>query len=141
MQNSGECRSSRRICSSVVPGLGLQSQQALVPGLEVVAEPDAADTGGTDIDALQPQLVGDALAAVGGLLEAQVEDLLLDGLGDPVEMGVARAPALLDQGRHTADLEGLLDLVEGVANALLSPGMQRLTRSLSALNDYVNEFL
>jgi len=49
------------------------------------------------------------------MLERVGEDPGLDLIGDPVRMWPARAPALLDQGGHTADLEGPADLVKGVA--------------------------
>ena len=99
----------------LLPGLGLEAQQALVARLQIMAEPDAAHAGRADVDALEAELVGDTLGTVGGLFEAQVEDALLDGLGDPVRMRVPGAAALLDEGGHAADLERLLDLVEGVA--------------------------
>lgn len=90
-----------------------------------MAEPDTAHAGGTDVDALEPELAGDPLGAVGGLFQAQVENPLLDSFGHPVRMRVSGAAALLDEGGHAADLEGLLDLVEGfamVAHDLAGPG-------------------
>lgn len=74
-------------------------------GLEIVAELDAADAGGIDTDAVQPQLVDNALAAVGHLLAAQVEDLLLDGLGDPYEMRL-RGPWRSSTSAPHCKLEG-----------------------------------
>ena len=98
----------------LLPGLGFQAQQALVAGLEVMTQPDPAHAGGTDVDTLEPEFIGDALGAVNGLLETQLEDLLLNGFGDLIGVRILWSPALLDKSRNAADFEGLLDLIEGV---------------------------
>jgi hypothetical protein len=74
-----------------------------------------ADARRADGQALQAELVGDALGAVGGVVEAVGEDPGLDLRADAVRMGPAGPAALLDQGLDAADLEGAADLVEGVA--------------------------
>ncbi len=53
----------------VVLGMGFQAHQALVAGLEVVAQPHTAHPGGADVDLTQAQLVGDALGPVGRELQ------------------------------------------------------------------------
>lgn len=52
-----------------VPGVGFQAHQALVTGFRILAQPDTAHTGGADVDLPQPQFLGDALGAVGGVLQ------------------------------------------------------------------------
>lgn len=98
--------------SGVLPGFPLQAHQALVAGLQVVAQPDAAHARGRDFDAGQPQVVGDALGAVGRPGQAMGQPPFLDLRGDPVRVGAA---ALFDQGGDAPRLEGPTDLVEGVA--------------------------
>ena len=58
--------------------VGLEAKQALMPCGQFVTQPDAANAGGTDVDVLQPQLVGDPLRAIGRALQTQRQDLLLD---------------------------------------------------------------
>ena len=53
----------------------LEPEEALEASLEVVAQPDAADAGGTDLEPAQAELVGDAVGAVRGVLEGVGEDL------------------------------------------------------------------
>ena len=80
----------------------------------MLAQPNTADAGRIDVDTLEPELIGDALGAVGGLLETQGEDLLRNGLGDSIGVRIFRSPSLLDQSCNATDFEGLLDLVEGI---------------------------
>ncbi len=62
--------------------MALESEQALEAGLEVVAAPDATDAGDADVDVLQAQLVGDALGAVGAVLQGGCGDLLASTSSD-----------------------------------------------------------
>ena len=98
-----------------VLGVGLQAHQPLVSGLQVVSQPDPAHAGGANVDLSEPKFIGDALGAVGGVIEAQRENLFLDFHRDPVGVGVPRASFLFDQGADAADLEGAADLVESVS--------------------------
>jgi len=86
----------------VVARVRLEPHQPLVAGLDVVAKPDAAHARRGNAHARQPQLVGHALGAVGGLGQGVAEDLLLDLgrllLGESYwkEYGVRRPSAILD---------------------------------------------
>ena len=62
----------------------LQAQQALVLGGQTMAAPDPAHPAGGDLNALQHQLLGDPEGAMGGMIQAVVQDRLLDRLRDPV---------------------------------------------------------
>jgi len=99
----------------VLARFALQAHQALVAGLQVVPQPDAAHAGGRDFHPGQAQIVGDTLGAGGGVLQALVEDAGLDLGADAVRVRSAGAAALLDQGGGAADLEGAAHLIEGVA--------------------------
>ena len=57
----------------------------------------------------------DALSAVGGLLDAVIEDPLLDGFRHAIRVWVFGTAAFLDLGADTTDFERLLGFVEGVA--------------------------
>ena len=86
----------------VLPGFPFEAHQALVAGLQVMAQPDTAHARGRDLDAGQTQVVGDALGAVGGPGQAMGEHPFLDLRGDAVRVRAARAAALFDQGSDTA---------------------------------------
>ena len=102
-----------------------QAHQALVAGLQIVAQPDAADARGRDFDAGQAQVIGDALGAVGRPGQAMGQHPFLDLRGDPVRVGAAGAAALFDQRGDAPHLEGAADFIEGVAvvaHDLAGPG-------------------
>jgi hypothetical protein len=108
-----------------VAAFALQPHEAFVAGLKIVAQPHTAHAGRRDLHALQPQLVADALGAVGGALQAVVEDLGLDLGGQAIGMRAAGATAVIDEGGHAAGLEGAPHFVEGVAviaHDLAGPG-------------------
>ena len=94
--------------------VAFKSEQALEPGLEVVAAPDTAHAGDADVDVLQAQLVGDPLRPMGGMLKGVGEDPGLDLVGDAVGVRAAGPAPLLDEGGHPADLEGAPDFIERV---------------------------
>src|SRR5262249_44377879 len=93
----------------------LQAQEALQARFEVVAEPHPADAGWAHRQALQPELVGDALGAVGGVGQGVGEDPRLDLGAHAIGVGTTRPAPLLDEGLDAADLEGAADLIERVA--------------------------
>lgn len=62
----------------VALGVLLKAHQALVAGLDPMAQPHAPDATGADFGAGQTQLVGDALSTMGGEAQGVVQDLLFD---------------------------------------------------------------
>jgi hypothetical protein len=100
----------------VLGGL-LEAKEALQSRLQVATEPDAPDAGRAHGDSFQAELVGDALRAVGRMVEAIGEDPYLDLGADAVRVRPAGAAALLDERLDPTDLEGAADFVEGVAMA------------------------
>ena len=64
--------------------LALQPEQALQARLKIVAGPYAADAGDADVHALQAEFVGDALGAVGRMLQSVGGDPGFDLFGHPV---------------------------------------------------------
>ncbi len=93
----------------------LQAHQPLVASLQPVAMPHAAHAGRAHLDALETQLIGDALRPVSRELQGVVEDLLLDLGRHAVGVRVAWPPSLFDERRDAAYLEGATNLVERVA--------------------------
>ena len=82
---------------SVTLSVPFQAHQALVAGLNSVAQPRAAHSTGADLRATQAQLVGDPLRSVGGECEGAVEDVLLDLRGDAIGMRIALSALLLNE--------------------------------------------
>src|SRR5690606_28491274 len=112
---------------------GAQPEKPLVARLDVVPEPDATNTADADVHAGQAELVGDPLRSVGGERERAVEDAFLHLLGHAVGVGAARASLPLEQRLDASDLEGALDLVEGVA--VVAHNAARLATLPSSLSE------
>jgi len=102
-----------------------EADEALVFGEEVVTFPDTPDPAGGDVDFPQGEFLGDAEAAVGGPVEAVLEDGVLDLLGESVGMGFSGARKPVDEAFGAEGLEVAADLVEllsGVSHELAGLG-------------------
>jgi hypothetical protein len=99
----------------VVMALPFEPQETLVAGLEVVSQPDATDARGADVHVLEPELVGYALGAVGGMDQAVIEDPLLDFGCDSIRVRPSGPALLFHQSGDAASLEGAADLVERIS--------------------------
>ena len=86
-------------------------------GGQIVPQPHGPDAGGTDVHALQSQLVGDPLCTVGRRLQAQRQNLFFYLRRDTVWLRRFRAALLLHQGSDLGNLERAADFLEGVAMA------------------------
>lgn len=62
----------------VILGVLLKPHQTLIAHGQLVPQPHPTNPLGTDVDVLKPQLVGNALGAVGRLLKAHRQNPLLD---------------------------------------------------------------
>jgi len=94
--------------------LGLQGLQSQLEDLQVMAEPDAADTAGGDEKALLAQFVGDADLPPGRLFEGELDHGLFDlGLDAVLDDGLAFG--YLPQGFFAAGLIEFLEAVEAVS--------------------------
>ena len=93
---------------------GLQGLQPLRHGVEVVANPDAADAGGRDPKAFFRQLVGHPRVSPGRLLHRQLEDASLHCLGHPV-LRVRHPARHLDQRCFTTFFVKIPEPIETVA--------------------------
>src|SRR6266536_1965189 len=80
----------------------------------VMANPDAADAGGGDAQALLGQLVGHSRVSPGRLLHRQLEDAPLHRLGHPV-LRVRHPARHFDQRRLTALFIQILEPIKAVA--------------------------
>ena len=95
--------------------MALETHQAFVARLDVVAEPDAPDAARADVHVVEAQLVRHVLRPSRRLVEREVEDSVLNVGSDTIRVRVARAALLLDERGDAADLEGALHLVERIA--------------------------
>lgn len=64
----------------------LKAQEPLMLGHQLVTAPDATDTAGADLDAIEDQLLGHSQASLGGMFEAVIQNGLLHGFAHPVGM-------------------------------------------------------
>ena len=75
----------------------LQAQQTFGLGQQAVAAPDPAHAAGGDLDALEHQLLGNAQGTVARMVEAVIQDRLLDFGRHPVGMRPPGAGQAIDQ--------------------------------------------
>lgn len=101
--------------AGLVLGDAFEEQESLGSGLEIMVQPDTADSGGAYGQFLQPQLFGDELLPAGRVLEGVGQDLFLDLRSDPVWVRVLGTALLLEKRRDSSELEGPAHFVEGAA--------------------------
>lgn len=82
--------------------LALQARETLVPPLELMAHPDAADARPAHRGPMEKQLVRHPLGAMRGPLQGVGENLALDVRADTIRGRAARPAPLLDQAGHVA---------------------------------------
>ena len=99
---------------AVLSDLGFQGLQTQLEGLQVMAEPDAANAAGRDEEALLMQLIGDADLTPGGLVEGELNHGLFDLRGDSVlEDGLPLGD--LPKGFFVAGFIEFLEAVEAIS--------------------------
>ena len=90
----------------------LEPQESLMAGQHVMPRPDAADASRAHLVALEHKVLCDANWSVRWLLEAVVQDEVLELLREPIGMGALGPGYLVEESLRPIGLEVAADLVE-----------------------------